>query len=486
MESESESPLKFIFLPFPTPGHMLYMADLAITLASHGVECHIITTPGNAHIFQTSGNNPPMTVHTLNLQRPSVGPDAGVENFRSATSNEMRANLYHAISMLRKPTEDLIKELLPLDCIISDMFFPWTSDLALEIQVPRVIHHSSIFNTCCAYSVTLHYAPHELVEKDDDTLLIPSLPHKIEMKKSQLPQWVRVPSQYTRLIEAVREAELKCYGVLSNTFCDEEKEYEEYYYKLTGLKIWNIGPYCLRVNRKEENAESSYWMDCLKWLDQKKPNSVLYVSFGSLTRFPDDQLREIAAGLEASGHDFIWVVRKKKEEETMEEDNEGYFSTEEFRKKVEKSNKGLIIEDWAPQLSILEHQAIGGMVTHCGWNSILEAVSIGGIPLISWPLFAEQFYNERLVVDVLKIGVAVGVTVWYNVDEAGKEIISREKVELAVRLLMDDGEGAAEMKRRAKELSEAARKSVQSGGSSQTNLIAFLDELRTKTRSKVV
>ncbi|XP_010680529.3 soyasapogenol B glucuronide galactosyltransferase [Beta vulgaris subsp. vulgaris] len=170
----------------------------------------------------------------------------------------------------------------------------------------------------------------------------------------------------------------------------------------------------------------------------------------------------------------------------MEEDNEGYFSTEEFRKKVEKSNKGLIIEDWAPQLSILEHQAIGGMVTHCGWNSILEAVSIGGIPLITWPLFAEQFYNERLVVDVLKIGVAVGVTVWYNVDEAGKEIISREKVELAVRLLMDDGEGAAEMKRRAKELSEAARKSVQSGGSSQTNLIAFLDELRTKTRSKVV
>lgn len=487
MDSESETPMKIIFLPFPTPGHMLPMADLAKTFSSQqGVECIIITTHANAPHFQTSTNNPPMTIHTLTFPGTDVGLPADIENFSSITSSEMRPKLFYGISMLRKPAEDLIREIRP-DCIVSDMYFPWTSDLASEMRIPRVFQMASIFSSCCAHTVKLH-APHEQVVNDDDLVTMPSLPHKIEMKKSQLPGWIRFPNEYTRFMDVIREAELKSYGALANTFCDVEKEYEECYYNFTGLKVWNLGPLCLRVNRNEEEVklhsdEAVCWRTCLEWLGQKKPNSVLYVSFGSLAQFSNDQLQEIAAGLETSGHDFIWALKKKRTEKM--EDNKGnndkdeQWSVDEFRKKLEASNKGLIIEGWAPQLLILKHQAIGGMVTHCGWNTVLEGVSTAGVPLVTWPLFAEQFYNERLVVHILKIGVAIGASQWCNIDELGNEIVSREKVNAAIRAVMGNDKGATEMRQRAKELSEACERAVHNGGSSQANLVAFLDELKT-------
>jgi hypothetical protein len=61
--------------------------------------------------------------------------------------------------------------------------------------------------------------------------------------------------------------------------------------------------------------------------------------------------------------------------------------------------KGLIIRGWAPQVLILDHEAVGGFVTHCGWNSTLEGVT-AGVPMVTWPMFAEQFFNEKLVTQV--------------------------------------------------------------------------------------
>ena len=68
--------------------------------------------------------------------------------------------------------------------------------------------------------------------------------------------------------------------------------------------------------------------------------------------------------------------------------------------------KGLIIRGWAPQFLILDHEPVGGFVTHCGWNSILEGVT-AGVPMVTWPMSGEQFYNEKLVTQVLEIGIGV-------------------------------------------------------------------------------
>ncbi|XVF45100.1 hypothetical protein PTKIN_Ptkin02bG0178800 [Pterospermum kingtungense] len=117
--------------------------------------------------------------------------------------------------------------------------------------------------------------------------------------------------------------------------------------------------------------------------------------------FTAAQLIEIALGLEASGQHFIWVVRKQNNNNGNDD-----CLPEGFEERVE--GHGLIIRGWAPQMLILDHEAVGGFVTHCGWNSILEGIT-AGVPMVTWPLSAEQFLNEKLVTNVLKIGIVVGI-----------------------------------------------------------------------------
>lgn len=118
---------------------------------------------------------------------------------------------------------------------------------------------------------------------------------------------------------------------------------------------------------------------------------------------------------------------------------------------------------------ILDHQATGGFLTHCGWNSLLEGVA-SGLPMVTWPVGAEQFYNEKLVTQVLKTGVSVGVQ---KMIQVVGDFISREKVERAVREVMV-GE---ERRKRAKELAEMAKNAVKEGGSSDLELDKLMEEL---------
>ncbi|CAI8587874.1 unnamed protein product [Vicia faba] len=213
----------------------------------------------------------------------------------------------------------------------------------------------------------------------------------------------------------------------------------------------------------------------LQWLNSKKENSVIYVSFGSINKFPTSQLIEIAHAFEASTHDFIWVVRKNNDVGGSSDEDEGFM--EEFEKRVKESNKGYLIRGWAPQLLILENKAIGGIVTHCGWNTTIESISFG-LPMVTWPLFSEQYFHEKLVVEVLRIGVSIGVRKWRVWDEFG-EVVKREDIGKAIGLVMGIGEEAKEMRSRAKALSEDSKKAILVGVSSHANLIQFIEELES-------
>ena len=493
-ECETEQ-LRVFFLPFFIAGHMIPMVEVARLFATHGVDVTIVATTANAATFQKSidrhakaGHQ--IKTHVLPFPSAQVGLPDGFENLNTAVSLEMSGAISRGIVLLREPIERLFREARP-DCIVTDMFYPWSADVAADLKIPRLVFNGGGYFSVCATRSVAEITTTEGLETDFVTL--PGLPHRIEIMRSQLPDWSGLGS----VVEDMKESEKKTYGTIMNSFSELEHDYEEHLRDKLGVKAWSLGPVSLWMNKdfsdKAERGkiininvhhEKNYSYDfLLNWLSSKEHESVLYVSFGSLTRFPTTQLVEIAHGLEASGQPFIWVVRKKNEDgdNNDDDDKENKVFLERFEERMKENKRGLIIREWAPQVVIFEHPAIGAVVTHCGWNSIMEAVT-AGLPMITWPLFAEQFYNEKFLTEVVRIGVSVGVKKWsfdwWRIEKDA--VVEREKIEKAVRFLMrDDEEEALEIRKRVKKLSEAAKVAVESGGSSQSNLTALINELKS-------
>ncbi|KAI3991141.1 hypothetical protein MKX01_022362 [Papaver californicum] len=442
-ENHSRRLLEIFCIPFVAPGHMIPMFDVARLFATcRGVRVHIITTTHNALLFKSSidqevnSSNADIQLHILTFPSSQVGLPEGIENFKSITSKDMYSKVYQGFSILKQPMEKLLHQNNP-DCIISDMFYPWTTDLANQLGCPRLVFCGKGFFSLSVMESIRRYRPHDTVSSDMETFQVPGLPyhHCIEMTRS--------------------------YGVIVNSFYELESPYADHFRDVIGMKAWQFGPVSLCIKREvnDRNEEQEKQHKCMSWLDLMKPKSVVYVSFGSMARFQKTQLVEIASALAACGHPFIWVVREQRK----------------FEKRMNKI--GMLIRDWAPQVTILAHPAIGGFITHCGWNSVLESVS-AGVPMITWPLYAEQFYNEKLVIDVLKLGLTVGVYEWKHLTEEGKMIIGRKKIEKAVKILMDSGDEAEEIRKRARQMSEKAKRAVKEGGSSCASLIDLVEELK--------
>ncbi|XP_039158450.1 scopoletin glucosyltransferase-like [Eucalyptus grandis] len=212
------------------------------------------------------------------------------------------------------------------------------------------------------------------------------------------PDFVREETEFTKFYNMVKESEKRSFGIVMDSFYELEPAYADLYRTILGRRSWLVGPFSLCNKEIEDKAQRGNQAlfdqhECLKWLDSKQPNSVIYICFGSIANFNEAQLHEIAVGLEALGQQFIRVVKKDPNVEEGKEERlpDGYESR--------IRNKGLIIRGWAPQALILDHEAIRRFVMHCGWNSILEAVT-AGLPMVMWPVTAEQFYNKKLVTQV--------------------------------------------------------------------------------------
>lgn len=195
--------------------------------------------------------------------------------------------------------------------------------------------------------------------------------------------------------------------------------------------------------------------------------------FGSLCNLIPNQLIELALGLEVSRRPFIWAIRTGENSEELRK----WVSENGFENGIK--GRGVLIWGWAPQVLILSHPSIGGFLTHCGANGIQEGVC-SGVPLVTWPLFSDQFINEQLVVKVLKIGVSVGAKLPVNEGEEDKYGIQvkREDVKAAIdKLMEEESEESKERKRRVKELAEKARRAVAEGGSSHLNLSLLIKDI---------
>uniref|UniRef100_A0A2C9V453 Glycosyltransferase n=1 Tax=Manihot esculenta TaxID=3983 RepID=A0A2C9V453_MANES len=474
--------LHVFFFPFMAHGHMIPTIDMAKLFASRGLRATIITTPLNSLLFSKTierSQDLGMNIDLLILKFPSkeAGLPEGCENMDSITSHangeELIKNFFQAASLLQEPLESLLQECKP-DCLVADMFFPWATDAAAKFGIPRLVFHGMGFFSLCTQVCLYQYKPYKNVSSDSESFVVPHLPGEIKLTRKQLPDSIRneVETDLTKLMKAVVESESKSFGVVVNSFYELEPAYADYYRKVLGRRAWHVGPVSLCNRGIEDKAQRGKQAsidehECLKWLDSKKPNSVIYICFGSVANFTGSQLMEIAMALEASRQQFIWVVRRDK---NNKEDEEKWLP-EGFEQRIE--DKGLIIRGWAPQVLILDHEAVGGFVSHCGWNSTLEGIT-SGKPLVTWPVSAEQFYNEKLVTDVLKVGIGVGVKEWVRLQG---DFVESKDIEKAISRVME-GEEAEKMRIRSKKLREMARQAVEEGGSSYSDFNALVEELR--------
>ncbi|KAM1420928.1 hypothetical protein ACFX2I_003241 [Malus domestica] len=472
MDTKSHKQLHIFFFPYMAQGHTIPLINMAKLFASHGVKSTLITTPLNAPLFSkaiqgTKQLGFDIEILVIKFPTEEVGLPQGCESGNLATTTEMKEKFFKATFLLQPQIEQVLDEHRP-HCLVADAFFSWATNLAAKFGILRIIFHGVGFFALCATLSVLLYEPHLKLSSDSEVFTIPNFPVEIKLIRSQIPAFIKqnAETEFTKLFKAARECEEKSFGFIINSFYELEPAFADHYRTAFGRKAWHIGP-IFSWNKAANDEASLGQHKSLNWLNSKKPNSVVYICFGSMTNFIDSQLLEIAAGLEASRQGFIWVVKREKN------DKEEWLP-QGFEKRME--GKGLIIRGWAPQVPILEHEAIGGFVTHCGWNSILEGVS-AGVPMITWPVSAEQFYNEKLVTVVLRTGVAVGVEQWSTFVDVKKEAsVKREAIEKAINQVMVSEE-AEEMRARARVLREMATRAVKEGGSSFSDLTSLLEEL---------
>lgn len=227
-------------------------------------------------------------------------------------------------------------------------------------------------------------------------------------------------------------------------------------------KLWALGPFNPIDLKRTAKRDKAY--RCLKWLDKQELNSVIFVSFGTTTSFTKEQITELAIGLEKSNHKFIWALRDADKADVFSK----YVTRVELPKGYENriKGRGLVVREWAPQLEILAHRATGGFMSHCGWNSCMESISMG-VPIVAWPMHSDQPTNAVLVTNILKVGLTVKDGEWRD------EMVVAEDVEKAVRRLMGTTEGE-EIRRTAVEMGGGVRDSVREGGVSCLQLQSFI------------
>ncbi|GER56606.1 UDP glycosyltransferase [Striga asiatica] len=457
--------LHIVLFPAMAYGHIIPTLDLAKLFTSRDLRATIITTPPFAPTVERAHSSG----HEIGLETLDFPPEnsllpKNIVSLDQVPSPELLAKFFEATALLRDPLERLLRH-LDASCLVSDMLHPWTVGPAKALGIPRLVFHCmSYFALCASEHMYAHKPFFESLSSDSDAFALPGLPHEVTFVRSQIPgYYLGRDDAFLSHRKKMRETDRESFGVVVNSFYELEPDYADHYKNVLGLKAWHVGPLLLLCNNNDESRRGKESdideRDCLAWLDSKKSNSVVYLCFGSMVTFARGQLREIAAGLESSGHGFVWAVRHEGNDDPLPEG---------FEERTR--GRGLVIRGWAPQMAILGHEAVVGFVTHCGWNSILEGVCTG-VPMVTWPAFAEQFYNEKLVSEVLRVGVPVGSKKWERV---GIEGVGREAVRAAVQKVMVDDE----MRQRAEGLREMAKRAIGEGGSSYEGLNELIDELR--------
>ncbi|KAL3506916.1 hypothetical protein ACH5RR_032298 [Cinchona calisaya] len=438
-------------IPYPSQGHINPMLQFCRRLVHKELKTTLAITN---FIFKTMQPKS----ETVQIDTISDGFDEG--GFTEAES--IHSYLEHLQTAGSKTLIDLIKKYQnsdsPIDCVVYDSFLPWILDVSKEFGLVT----ASFFTQPCAVNFVYYYVHHGLLKLPISKFPV-SIPGLPLLDCLDMPAFIAFQGTYPAYFELVLNQFLnvdKADYVLVNTFYELEAETVLAMSKVCPLLI--IGPTIPSFyldNRVENDNEYGLNLFDLEptistnWLHDKPKGSVIYVAFGSMVNFDENQMEELAMGLKESNFYFLWVVRASEEEKLPKDFVQ------------ETSQKGLLVR-WSPQLKVLSNEAIGCFFSHCGWNSTIEALSLG-VPMVVMPQWTDQTTNAKLVQDVWEVGVRV------KADENG--LVGREEIEGCLREVME-GERGNLMKNNTVKWRNLAKEAVSQNGSSDKCIDEFLSK----------
>nr|BBC62110.1 glucosyltransferase 10 [Nemophila menziesii] len=455
----------------PGIGHLVAMVELGKLIMNREPSFSIIifvysapysTGSTSPYITHVSTTTPAITFHHLPIV--SLPPNLDVTNLAYEIPKFNNPNLKLALEAI------ISNESTHLKAFITDFFCNVAIEVSSDLQIPTYFFFPPSASSMChfLYLPTFHETvPENDLQDPNIYMYFPGLPpiHSLDMPKFLV---YRSKLLYKEFLNASKQMNKSC-GIMMNTF--ESLEPKAVKALNQGLctpgvqtpPLYFIGPLIATGDKDNSGHE------CFTWLNSQPSKSVVFLCFGSLGSFKEDQCKEIAIGLEKSGHRFLWVVKSPPNDDestrllSPSEPDLNVLLPEGFLERTK--DRGLVVKSWAPQLAILKHDSIGGFVTHCGWNSVLEAIC-SGVPMLAWPLYADQRLNRVFMVEEMKVALPV--------NESLDGFVTASEIEKRVKELMDSETGQA-IKEHVKIISEDAKSALAENGSSHFSLTKLLN-----------
>ncbi|XP_059449607.1 7-deoxyloganetin glucosyltransferase-like [Corylus avellana] len=476
-EREMDSKAHAVCIPFPIQSHIKAMLKFAKLL--HGKDFHItfVNTEFNHQRFLKSGG--PKSLDGLPDFQFKTIPDSLHPSDSNATQ-DIDALSESIMENFLAPFSDILLELHttatssnnpPVTCIIADGFLAFTHTAARELGIPILVLFTVSACSLMGFMQFPRLRDKGLTPLKDESFLtngfldtvIDWIPGMRDIRLRNLPNSFITTNPndpvFKLTVEAVERAP-KASGIIVHTFDALEHEVLDALSPMFPC-VYAIGPQQLLLNHSPKDPLKStgysLWKEeteCLNWLNSKAPNSVIYVNFGSISVMTPQQLVEFGWGLANSKFMFLWIIRP----DLVVDDSA--ILPPEFVEETE--GRGLIVS-WCPQEEVLNHSSIGGFLTHCGWNSIIESVC-AGVPMICCPFFGDQQTNCKCACNEWGIGI--------EIDNGAK----RWKVEKIVRELMEGNKGK-KMKKKAMEWKKLAEEATSPHESSYINLDKLVNDV---------
>ncbi|KAF5816561.1 putative flavonol 3-O-glucosyltransferase [Helianthus annuus] len=525
--------VELVFIPAPAVGHIMSTVEMAKVLVNHDQRLSITVL-----LMSSPYPVPTLTTYTESLFQNTIERIRFIELPQDQTKLDTKARVNSFIDFINshcKHVRNIVADMINqtgsgrVVGFVVDITCGGMIDVANEFDLPTYV----FFTSTAAYLGFNLYIETTCVNQNQDVIELINSEGEIV-----LPSFVNpVPTKVVRAVSQIDEGldfliysfrQLrKAKGIMINTFLELETHAMKSFPDTNFPHVYPVGP-VLNLDGVAGKAED---MDVIRWLDDQPPSSVVVLCFGSMGSFNEVQVKEIARGLEQSGRRFVWSLRRPPHLEQSSEGNadnydgvlpDGFmertlgtgkvigWAPQEIARGLEQSghrfvwslrrppqeqtSEGLpdnydwVLPDgflertsrigkvigWAPQVSLLAHEAVGGFVSHCGWNSMLESLWFG-VPTAAWPMYAEQQLNAFEM--VVELGLAVDMKLDYKMDmfnpDANTVTVTAEEIERGIRQVMEDNEVRAKVK----EMSKLSRATVAQGGSSYASVDYLVHEI---------